>query len=56
MCEFIKPKLQDNRPWDWFTAETCEAQYKTLSNECVKLQINNENPVLQIIQNLKASK
>lgn len=57
VCDFIKPKLQvEERQWNWFTPETCEAQYKQLHNECVKLQINCEDPVMQILQNLKSRK
>lgn len=52
ICEYIKPKLQEERQWDWFTAETCEAQYKQLYNENVK---SSENPLQQIIQSLKSS-
>lgn len=55
ICEFIKPKLQEERQWDWFTAETCEAQYKQLYNENVKSSINNETPLQQIIRSLKSS-
>ncbi|XP_065201496.1 bromodomain-containing protein 8-like [Planococcus citri] len=53
VCDLIKPKLQENRPWDWFTPDACEAQYKVLFDECVKPQVNDQSPALQIIQNLK---
>lgn len=55
ICEFIKPKLQEERQWDWFTPETCEAQYRQLYNENVKSSINNENPLQQIVKSLKSS-
>lgn len=52
ICNRLKGAFNE-RPVNWITPETCEAQYKWLHENHVKLEISCERPTDQILDYLK---